>query len=94
MSETEQGTVVSLRSGDISSPHGPVAKVVVQLEKLLTEARAGEIRAIAYATIDGGGRSTTGWQLGDGHAGHLVGAAARLQFQLCRSWDDCAEDVA
>ena len=86
---SENNVVPLNRNGDVL-PNEPVVAVIKHLRELLQMAEAGEIRGVAYVYLDGAGRSTTGWQTGDSHAGHLVGGVARLQFNVCRSWEDCA----
>jgi hypothetical protein len=74
--------------GRIVGTNEPVQDVIEELEMLLERARAGEIRAIAYALVDGGGISTTSWVIGTVEAAVLVGGIARLQYNACKAWDD------
>lgn len=70
--------LVHRRDGTVEARHGngpavlrvpvadePVLELVERLERLLAEARTGELRGIGYAAIRGG-RIATGWWWGDG----------------------------
>lgn len=59
----------------------PVDEVVKELEELIAKARAGEVRSVAYVTINRDGTSSAV------HAGtsqwlHLVGALRRLEHRI------------
>jgi hypothetical protein len=74
--------------GRIVGTNEPVEEVITLLEELLEKARAGEVRALAYAYIEGGGLSNTGWVIGTVEAAVLVGSIARLQYNACKGWED------
>ena len=74
--------------GRVTATNEPVQDIIDALEDLLERARAGEIRTLAYAHIDGGAVSTTGWVSGTVDAGLLVGAIARLQYNACKAWSE------
>lgn len=62
----------------------PVAAIITRLEELLALARAGEIRAIAYAMVDPRNCTFDGWTSGEneptGHA--LIAAVTFLQHNI------------
>lgn len=74
--------------GRIVATNEPITEVITTLEELLERARAGEIRTFAYAIVDGGNASITGWVSGTVNAAMLVGAISRLQYTACKSWAD------
>jgi short subunit fatty acids transporter len=74
--------------GRVVATNEPVQSVIEELEMLLERARAGEVRAIAYVVVDGGGASTTCWDIGTVKAAVLVGGIARLQYNACKAWED------
>lgn len=51
---------------DSIPPGEPNLDMVEELERLLSEARSGELRGIAYATFKMGGSTGTGWSGSDG----------------------------
>lgn len=59
------GEVVQLREGT-ALPGQPDEALVALLERLLEDARSGDLRAIAYATVRAGGAVGTGWDGGRG----------------------------
>jgi hypothetical protein len=77
--------------GRIVATNEPVQDIIDTLEELLERARAGEIRTLAYAHVDGGMVSTTGWVSGTVDAAMLVGAIARLQYNACKTWSEAGE---
>jgi hypothetical protein len=74
--------------GRVAAGNEPVQEVIDVLEMMLARAKAGELRAFAYAHIDGGGYGTTGWVIGTVDAGVLVGAVTRLHYKLNKAWDE------
>lgn len=68
--------VVGLRG---ETPTGqPVADVVQLLEELLERARAGELRGIAYATVERDGAVCHGWTRAGRDGGGARGVAPEL----------------
>lgn len=53
----------------------PVEQVITALEHLLAEAKAGTIRAVAYAIVNSGERTAYGWAQGHGQTAHEQTAA-------------------
>lgn len=76
--------------GRIVATNEPVQDIIEELEMLLARAKVGELRAFAYAHVDGGSFSSTGWVAGTVDAVVLVGAVTRLHYKLNKSWDDAA----
>jgi hypothetical protein len=74
--------------GRIVATNEPVESVIAELEGLLERARAGEVRAIAYTIVDGGGYTSCSWDTGTADAAVLIGGIARLQYSACKSWDE------
>ena len=52
-------TVVAFKG--MTAPGEPVPEVVEMLEELLERAKAGDVRALAYATVDGDLGTTNSW---------------------------------
>ncbi len=53
--------------------------VIAMLEQLLLDAKSGNLQAIAFAGVREGGRSSQGWEIGEGpNAVRLMGAISYL----------------
>jgi hypothetical protein len=52
--------------GDSILPGEPNPELVAELERLLSAARSGDLRALAYATVREGNALGTGWRGSDG----------------------------
>ena len=66
------------RFGNVILPDEPVAALVETLEHLLAEARKGDIRAFAFATVRRDSKGT-GWDGAEGTS-DAVGAAVAMLF--------------
>ena len=65
----------------VASAGEPVPEIVELLDRLLGEARSGELRGIGYAVIRGG-RVATGWHWGDGVTNtDAIAAVSLLQHE-------------
>ena len=59
--------------------------VIALLEQLLADAKSGNLQSIAFAGVRKGGRSSQGWEIGEGpNAVRLMGAISYLQS--CYAW--------
>ncbi len=65
-----------------------VPSVIAVLEKLLEEARNGEVRAIAVAYVDGG--DCIAFHVVNGAAGlsRLIAAGSVMQYKMNKSWSE------
>lgn len=73
------GNVFSI--GGATPPGQPVEDIVELLERLLEEAKAGDIRGIAYAISLNNGCKATGWEEADGSRDPLCTAIGILQHR-------------
>lgn len=64
----------------------PVESVIELLEKILADAKAGKITAVALATTTPAGGTGTAWT-GDAWVSHLLGSVAMLQHRLTQRID-------
>jgi hypothetical protein len=60
----------------------PVAEIIEELEKLLAEARAGEIKGFAYFLVDGADCVGTNWVSGCARCNDMVAGVARLHHTI------------
>ena len=76
------GQVTALFGGP--APGQPVPHVVAELERLLALARAGELRAVAYAAVqlEKGGTITSGYQMASGSKFELAAAVMHLNARF------------
>lgn len=58
-----------------------VESVVMRLEEILQDARAGKISAVAIAAVETGGATISVWSQTD-NFGALLGAVSRLEYRL------------
>jgi hypothetical protein len=65
----------------------PNAEIITEIERLLVEARAGEIKGIGYFIVDGGDTVTTKLIGGCASANDMVSGAARLNYRLLKADD-------
>jgi len=78
------------KSADIKAIHGAVIKgqpdpeIIAMLERLLENAKSGDIRAMAYAAHDGGDLAFIGWECG-AFFHQLVSACALLNHGILSS---------
>ncbi|WWT39898.1 hypothetical protein [Microcystis phage Mwe-JY08] len=56
-------------------PRKPYADLVAEIEHLLARAKSGELRALAYASVDAYGNTGSGWE---GEPGTLIPLAASV----------------
>jgi hypothetical protein len=78
--------------GPVSAPTGEAdPEIVAFIAQLLDAARAGEIRGIGIAYVDGGGHCVTDWHRGSVDAPMLVAAADRLHFRMSVAWDQASQ---
>lgn len=72
-------TVVAFK--DCIPPTEPNRSLVAELERLLDEAKSGDLRAMAYCTIRLYGSKGTGWDGADGTRDQLAACIAMLQHR-------------
>ena len=74
-----------------SSPE-PVESVIKLLERLLEEARRGELRGLVVSTVDGGGGLTSVIEYGSSAPPLLLAGVNLLQHRMLTSWGHVLED--
>jgi len=84
-------TVVSLKGAPIPGVANP--DVIEMLERLLEEAKRGEIVALGYALV-GPASQRTGWRGGDNQNKFLLHSAARLlEHRIMKMIDEIGYDT-
>lgn len=82
----------------VTAPHKaqdeqPIEGVIEALEELLLAAKAGKIRAIAYATVAPGERTSFGWARGYGQTAHqMMAAICDLSFACALERSDASRN--
>ena len=79
--------------GPIVGTNEAVPEIVAQLEEMLAAARRGEVRSLAYAYVDGGSMSGSGWVNGTAQAALLVAAVSRLQWTINEAWNSTTINI-
>jgi hypothetical protein len=86
MKEERENNVYAL--GRVADLNGaPIENVVTELRVLLGRAERGEVVGFAYAYVDGGGFTNTGWEIGTSEAAKLCAAVGLLSYKVFASWD-------
>lgn len=63
----------------------PDKEIVELLERLLGEAKAGDIKGFGFFLVNGVDTVSTGWKSGCAPINGMVAGAARLNFRVCRA---------
>ena len=83
-------TIVSMKGEPIPDPGKPVPELVEHLEKMLEQARSGEVTGITYAVLYQG--DITSFCSVGRMRRSLLGSLAMLQYALCKEDYDAADD--
>ncbi len=83
-------TVVAFKG--MTAPGEPVPEIVEMLEELLERAKAGDVRALAYATVESDMAFTDSWWAENGTGFQLAAAAGVLHWKALGSLAQMGEE--
>jgi len=86
--------VTSLFGGAVSAVNQPVPELVAFIERLLTRAKSGEMRAIAVAYVRGNGLPSEGWSYDDTENVFLLHSGIACLFGNFTNFINSADNTA